>query len=101
VREEPGAAKSPASSNASAELKRLYVRPAFRTAGLGRALVTAMIDQARALGYRTLLLDTLPAMAAAIRMYRSLGFTEIPPYGNNPAEAICFRLDLGLQTRMG
>ena len=66
------------------EMKRLYVRPAFRRFGLGRMLVQALIDEARRAGYSVLLLDTLDDMEAARGMYASLGFEEIPPYYFNP-----------------
>ena len=64
------------------ELKRLYVRPSARGAGLGRLLVEAAISTARENGYTELRLDTLGSMASAQRLYRTLGFVEIPPYGN-------------------
>ena len=65
------------------EMKRLYVRPAFRSWGLGKYLVEATIQAARRAGYTALRLDTLPSMAAAQGLYRKLGFTEIPAYNNN------------------
>jgi GNAT superfamily N-acetyltransferase len=64
------------------EMKRLYVRPAFRSWGLGRQLVEATIHAARSAGYTALRLDTLPGMAAAQYLYCKLGFTEIPAYND-------------------
>ena len=66
------------------EMKRLYVRPAFRRFGLGRLLAEALLDKASETGYSTVLLDTLDDMEAARELYVTLGFEEIPPYYFNP-----------------
>lgn len=73
------------------EMKRLYVRPAFRGRGLGRLLVQRLIEEARSLGYHKMRLDTLPGrMDRAITMYRSFGFVEIDRYYDNPYETALF-----------
>jgi len=68
----------------AAEMKRLYVRPAFRGMGLGRQLAEAVLDAARTAGYACVLLDTLNDMEAARTLYEDLGFEEVPPYYHNP-----------------
>ena len=72
------------------EIKRLYVRPAGRGSGVGRAFVTAAAAFAREAGYREILLDSLPSMKAAIVLYRTLGFEEVPPYWNNTLPGILY-----------
>ena len=69
------------------ELKRLFVRPAFRASGLGRALMDRVLTEARELGYPVMRLDTVAGkMDRAIALYRKLGFREIPAYGEHPIE---------------
>jgi len=73
------------------EMKRLYVRPRFRGHGLGKALLNAIVAEARAMGYRRMRLDTVePVMQEAVRMYRAYGFRQIAPYRPNPIEGAMY-----------
>jgi putative acetyltransferase len=76
--------------NGACEMKRLYVRPAGRRSGTGRALVEASVAHARGLGHRVMRLDTLPEMDAARALYLSVGFRPIERYNNNPIEGVLF-----------
>lgn len=70
--------------SATGEVKRLYVRPPARGRGLGKALAREVVDAAREIGYRRLLLDTLAPMVEARTLYASFGFHEVPAYYHNP-----------------
>ena len=72
------------------ELKRLYVRPAFRSRGLGRELTARIITAARECGYREMLLDTLPFLQSAQRLYRAVGFREIEKYNDSPMDGATY-----------
>ena len=74
-----------------AEIKRLYVLPEARRYGIGRMLLTRIISEAQARGYDRVRLDShRPSMAAAIGLYRDLGFIEIPPYGPDLGGEVSF-----------
>ncbi|MFG6456415.1 GNAT family N-acetyltransferase [Roseateles sp. BYS96W] len=78
------------------EMKRLFVRPAFRRFGLGRLLAQSLIDRATEAGYSSMLLDTLDDMEAARGLYESLGFVEVPPFYFNPIPGAHYlKVDLG------
>lgn len=81
--------------NGICEMKRLYVRAAHRGKAIGAKLACALIENAREAGYEKMRLDTMPSMARAIELYRSLGFQEIGAYRLNPVPgALFFELEL-------
>lgn len=85
----------PLGSDGACEMKRLYVTPAARGLGFGKALVDAVLREARRIGYHEMRLDTLPDMAEAVAIYRRAGFERIAPYYHNPiAGAVYFGLSL-------
>ncbi len=82
-------------SEDACELKRMFLRPAFRGKGSGRKLANALIDRARGSGYRSMRLDTIDFMREAVMLYQSLGFRRIERYYDNPHPgALFFELDL-------
>lgn len=82
------------------EMKRLYVRETARGQDLGRLLAEAVIGAARAAGYGSMKLDSLATMAAAQRLYASLGFRPTAPYYDNPIQGTCY-LELALRAEGG
>lgn len=72
------------------EMKRLYVRPDFRGLQLGKKLAELCIEEARLAGYKEMVLDTMPSMQGAVRIYKDLGFQAIPPYYNNPVPGVIY-----------
>ena len=80
----------PLEISGACEVKRLYVRAAARGAGVGWALMSAVVERATALGYRQAMLDTLPSMNSAIAIYRAQGFIPIPPYWDNTVPGILY-----------
>ena len=77
-------------ADSTCELKRVYVAPTHRGKGIGQEVAGALIARARQLGYTTMLLDTLPSMAAAQHLYLALGFTPTDPYRPNPVPGASF-----------
>ncbi len=70
------------------EMKRLYVRPAWRSLGLGRRLAEAIVEASRTAGYARMRLDTFPYLDPAMALYRSMGFFKIKPYNSNPLDEV-------------
>ena len=76
-------------------MKRLYIMPQYQGLGIGGLLVQRIIAEAKAIGYAAMLLDTLPFLAAALRLYKKFGFYEIESYNDSPLDnSIYMRLDL-------
>ena len=77
------------------EMKRLYVRSEFRGKHIGNILTEKIIDEARKIGYKSILLDTLPFLTSAIKLYKKMGFYQIEQYNDSPMkDAIYLKLDL-------
>lgn len=72
----------------TAEMKRLFVRPAFHGQGLGKQLAEHIVQDARQIGYQRILLDTLPSMQAAQTMYERMGFADVPAHVYNPVAGV-------------
>jgi GNAT superfamily N-acetyltransferase len=82
-------------SDSTCEMKRLFVRPAYRGTGLGRRLALRVIEEARLVGYQSMRLDTLQVLVPALKLYESLGFRPIPPYYETPlGETVFLELKL-------
>lgn len=77
-------------SDDDCEMKRFYVCPLFRGKGVGKRLATLLINEAREIGYKRMLLDTVPSMKRAMVLYSALGFKPIPPYRQNPVPGASF-----------
>jgi ribosomal protein S18 acetylase RimI-like enzyme len=82
------------------ELKRLFVRPAYRGRGIARRLSASALAEARSRGYSRIRLDTLPTMVEAQALYRALGFREIAPYRPSPVPGTVF-MELSLDRGAG
>lgn len=81
--------------NQNSEMKRLFVKPEFRGKHIGNILAEKVINDAKEIGYKSILLDTLPFLKSAIKMYKKMGFYEIEQYNDSPMkEAVYLKLDL-------
>ncbi len=76
--------------NENCEMKRLYVKPEFRGKKIGNILVTKIIEDAKSIGYKHILLDTFPFLETAIKLYKNLGFYEIESYNNSPMDNLIY-----------
>jgi putative acetyltransferase len=83
-------------NNNLCEMKRLYIRPAYRGSGFGEKLVRQIISDATTVGYDRIVLDTLETMKAAIHLYSKMGFRAIAPYYQNPLPGVVY---LGLDLK--
>lgn len=78
-------------NDTTCELKRMYIQPAFRQLGVGKAIMQLAIDNARAMGYKVMKLDTIGyKMPLAVKLYKSFGFRETTPYNYNPHEGVVY-----------
>jgi len=92
-------AKGGSEEDQACELKRMYIRPQHRRAGLGRQLTYFTIDQAQALGYKLMYLDSLRRLPQALCLYKNTGFSECYAYCDNPEEdAVYMKISLLEQT---
>ena len=76
--------------NGIAELKRMYIRPAFRKQGIAELLLNEALGFAKNAGYEKIRLDTLASMVPAMSLYKKAGFYEIDPYCFNPEKNAVF-----------
>mgnify|MGYP006138800821 CR=1 FL=1 len=76
--------------NACCEMKRLYVVPEYRNEKIGEKLTLTLLNLAKEMGYTSMKLDTLERLVPAVKLYRRLGFKEIPPYNVNPEADILY-----------
>lgn len=76
------------------EIKHLYLRDSARGRGWGRLILDELEDRARALGATAAVLDTNATLTAAGGLYRAAGYSEIPPYNDNPNATLWFRKEL-------